>query len=336
MGSAFSFAVGAIAPILIYMAVGYALRLLRFANDAFFKGVNRLMFHVFLPVLIFCNLYEIESIGDIRFSSVLYVAVVILLLVGIGFLASLPVKRREQKGVVWQSAFRSNYAILGIPLAESIGGAPALSFASVIAAVSVPSYNLIAAIILSAYAEKGRGREQVKRAALSVIKNPLIIAVALGFVALGIRALLPTGADGTPVFSLARDLAPVYKALSGLGRVASPLALVVLGARFDFGRLGGNLRLLSLCTALRVVVAPLLGLSGAILLTRLGVLQFEAAEYPALIAVCGTPCAVSSAVMVSEIGGDEQLAAQIVVSTSVFSILTIMLSLVALRALGAL
>ena len=72
-------------------------------------------------------------------------------------------------------------------------------------------------------------------------------------------------------------------------------------------------------------------IGGAIALTHLGVLQITPVEVPALVAVFGSPIAVSSAVMVGEIGGDDQLAAQLVVWTSAFSLFTIFITVFLLR-----
>jgi len=112
--------------------------------------------------------------------------------------------------------------------------------------------------------------------------------------------------------------------LKNLSAVASPLALVVLGARFDFKAVGNLKKEIIIGTAMRVVMAPLIGLGGAIILSEFtGLFSFTATEYPAFISLFATPTAVSSAVMVGEIGGDEQLAGQLVVWTSVVSMLTI-------------
>ena len=105
--------------------------------------------------------------------------------------------------------------------------------------------------------------------------------------------------------------------------MASPLALVVLGARFEFKSVRSLAKPIIVSVILRLAVAPVVGIGTAIALSSMGVMSFTAIEYPALISLFGTPIAVSSAVMVGEIGGDEQLAGQIVVWTSLVSVFSI-------------
>ena len=82
---------------------------------------------------------------------------------------------------------------------------------------------------------------------------------------------------------------------------------------------------------MRIVFAPALAIGCAVLLNRFSPLDFTAVEYPALVAIFGSPIAVSSAVMIGEIGGDDQYGAQLVVWTSVFSMFTIFLTVFLLR-----
>ena len=116
--------------------------------------------------------------------------------------------------------------------------------------------------------------------------------------------------------------------------MASPLALIVLGGQFVFSAAGKMLREIVLGTAWRTVLSPAIGLGLAILLNRLGLLRFGPAEYTALVALFGTPVAVSSAIMAGEMGNDEQLAGQYVVWTSLASMFTIFLFVVLLRSMG--
>ena len=138
-----------------------------------------------------------------------------------------------------------------------------------------------------------------------------------------IRQVMPFNESMEIVFSIERDMPFLYSAISTIARGTSALALIVLGARFDFSAVRGLLKQIVTATFMRLVVAPAVGVGLAVLLsTRMGVLPISAVEYPALISLFSTPVAVSSAVMVGEIGGDEQLAGQLVVWTSVFSMLS--------------
>lgn len=332
MGEIFLFSFNAVMPILLLVFLGWFLRVINFADDGFFKKANTMVFKIFLPVLLFVNIYEIESLESLNFSAVIYCVGAILLIFAVGyFLAHAVTKKRSHLGVLAQCSFRSNYAIIGIPLALSLGGESAVAFASVLSAVAVPMFNVLAVIILSHYSsEKEKGA--VKKTLLRTVRNPLIIGVFAGIAVLFIRSFIPVGAEGVPVFTIENSLPFLYKALKNLAGVASPLALVVLGARFDFKAVGSLKKEIITGTAMRIVMAPLIGLGGAVLLSEVfGIFDFTATEYPAFISLFATPTAVSSAVMVGEIGGDEQLAGQLVVWTSVVSMASIYLIVFAMK-----
>lgn len=328
----FLFSFNAVMPIILLMGLGMLLKKLRFADDAFFKKANALVFHVFLPLLLFCNIYEIETLSDVSWGVIGYICVIVLLLAFIGAaLAKLFIPNRLQKGPFIQCVFRSNCAIVGITLADALGGAPAVAFMAVATAATIPLFNTLAVIVLSYHSDADK-KPSVRQTLLRTVKNPLIISVALGLLVIGLRALLPLKSDGTPVFLLSRDCAFLFSTLSTAAKAATPLALVVLGARFDFSAVKGMRRQIVLGTFMRIVFAPLLAIGCAVALHRTGLLSFTAVEYPSLVAIFGSPIAVSSAVMIGEIGGDDQYGAQLVVWTSVFSMFTIFLTVFCMRA----
>ena len=150
---------------------------------------------------------------------------------------------------------------------------------------------------------------------IKTIQNPLIIGIMLGILCLIVRMLLPLNDSGQPLFMIKNNIPFLYSALQNVGKIASPLMLVVLGAQFDFGAAAQLLKQIILGTSLRLVVSPLLGIGIAVLLKDF--LNLTTLEMPALIAMFSTPVAVSSVVMTEQSGGDGQLAAQLVVWTSI-------------------
>lgn len=335
MGQIFLFACNAVVPILLLALLGWVLQKLRFADDGFFKTANKLVFRVFLPILLYCNIYEIESLQDVNWGAVVYISLIVLVLYAIGVgLARLCIPDRLQKGPFIQCVYRSNCAIVGIPLAEALGGTKAVAFTAVATAVTIPLFNTLAVICLSHYA--GEQRPPIRQTLLRTVKNPLIIGVALGIVTVGVRMLLPKNNAGEAVFLLSRDCPFLFSALTTAAKAATPLALVVLGARFDFSAVRALRKQISIAVFMRLVFAPALAVGGAVLFSRLGILPFSKVEYPALVAVFASPIAVSSSVMVSEIGGDDQYGAQLVVWTSVLSVFTVFLTVFLMRSFAIL
>ena len=149
MKDIFMFSFNAVMPILLMMMLGYFLRSVHFADEAFFKKANTLVFKVFLPVLLFVNVYEIESLSKINWPVVVYTVAIVGVLCTLGLvLTKLLFRTRSKIGPLCQCSFRSNYAIIGIPLAEALGGSEAVGFACVLSAAAIPLFNILAVIII--------------------------------------------------------------------------------------------------------------------------------------------------------------------------------------------
>jgi predicted permease len=329
--SIFLFAINAVLPLVLLILLGYLLRRAGFFTDEFLKIGNKVVFRVALPALLFYNVYSVKSFAEIRMSAVLYSLCVVLLLFFLGLLTVrffVPV--RAQRGAALQCVFRSNYAILGVSLVEALGITGGNAHAAVMSAFAIPLFNMLAVFVLSVYGEEC----EVKFTSVlkKIAKNPLILGVLAGFLALGLRALLPVGADGLPVFSLQGDLKFLYSAIASLAKMSSPLALLVLGGSFQLSAAKGYLPQILYGTLWRILLAPTVAILGAYFLCRAGVLSFDAADYAVLLALFGSPVAVSSAIMAREMKSDATLAGQYVVYTSVFSVFTIFLFVLILRA----
>ena len=319
----FMYAINAVMPIIMLIVLGYILKQIGFLDANFVKRGNKLVFRVGLPALLFYTIYNVEDLGAFNWSTVWFSIGAVLLIFVLGLIVvRLFVKDRKRKGVVLQCIFRSNYAIIGIPLAEALGGPEGIALVAVLSAFVVPLFNVLAVIALSLFTNEG-GKIDIKSVLKKIVTNPLILGTVAGLVALLIRSLLPVGADGLPVFYIYRDLKFVYKAVENLSKLATPLALIVLGGQFVFSAAGKMLKEIIIGVSWRTLLSPAVGIGLALLLTHLGVVNFGPAEFTVFVALFGTPVAVSSAVMAGEMGCDDQLAGQYVVWTSVCSMFTI-------------
>ena len=335
MGHIFMTAVNAVFPIIGLILLGYILRRKNFLSDSFLKTGNRLVFQVCLPCMLFLNVYDISDFGVIRWNVVAYAVGMVLLLFVLGLASALAVtKVPERRGVLLQCVFRSNYAIIGLSLAAALGGEEALAVSAIVSAFTIPVFNILAVVALTMFVgkrEKGSGG-----IAREILTNPLILGVALGLLALAVRGL-EVRLWGREVFSLRRDVKFLYSMLTSLKSIASPLALIVLGGQFTFSAIGRLWKEIAVGTVWRIVLSPLLGLGAAALLSECtGWFSCGVNEFPALVALFGSPVAVSSAIMAGSMGSDEQLATQLVVWTSLGSIVTIFLEVCILMSAGLL
>ena len=324
-------AVNAVAPIVLLIALGYLLKRTGLLNKPFLEVGNKLVFRIFLPAMLFLNIYSIPSLGQIRWDLVGYCLIVITVVFLAGWLVSRSAtKDLTRRGVIWQCTFRSNFAIIGLPLATSLGGDAGAAVAAVLSAFTIPMYNVYSVIALSVYTGQKKSPASVAK---SIITNPLTYSVAIGLLALLVR-FLQVELFGRVVFSLERDLKFLYKTLDNLKALASPLALIVLGGESEFSAVRGMLKEISVSVFSRVVAAPMIAVSGALVLDAFGYMPCGKGELAGIIALFGSPVAVSSAIMAGNMKNDLQLATQLVIWTSVASVVTIFGTVCVLMAAG--
>ncbi len=312
----FLFALEAVAPIILMVAIGYIIKKIKLANADIAKAINRLVFRVFLPCMLFLNVYKINSMEDIDLGYVVYALVALLIIFTLAIpCVMLITKHSTRRGVLLQAAFRSNYALIGIPLAQSLFGDGGLAVATLLSAAAIPAFNILAVISLSVFRD-GKQTVSVKKILLDIIKNPLILSVLSGIIVLGIReAFVSAGIS----FRLT-DIAPVYTALGYLSSLATPLALLVLGVQFEFSAIKELKKEILFGTLARTVVAPVLAIGVAYAFLRH---HFSGAHFAAFVAMFATPVAVSSVPMAQEMKSDSVLAGQLVVWTTLSSALTV-------------
>ena len=355
-------AVNAILPIILLIVLGYFLKRIKFLSKDFLKLGNKLVFRILLPVMLFVNIYDSDW-SAFRWDIILYALIAILVIFCLGLITCiLTTKKPERRGVILQCTFRSNFAIIGTSLTASLAGSgfldSAMANVALLQAFSIPMFNILAVISLSIFVgkepaavkneqitalseaavaaapPKNSSDHGIKNILKGIVTNPLIIAVAIGLVCLGIRRL-EVAVCGDVVFSIKNHLTFLYSVLNQLKNCASPFALIVLGGQFEFSAVKGMLKEIIVGTSWRIVLAPVLGLGVAILLTRYtSILPLGAGEFPALVALFGSPVAISSAVMAAEMKNDDQLATQLLVWTSVLSIITIFIIVCVLMAAG--
>jgi predicted permease len=229
----------------------------------------------------------------------------------------LATKQGARRGVLLQAVFRSNYALIGIPLAQSLFGEQGLAIATLLSAAAIPMFNILAVISLSVFGDEQR--VNVKKILLGIIKNPLILSVLAGVGALGIRLLFVRAGIS---FRLA-DIKPVYTVLGYLSNLATPLALLVLGIQFEFSAVKEMKKEIAFGTLARTVIAPTLAIGVAYVMFRE---QFDGSHFAAFVAMFATPVAVSSVPMAQEMKGDAALAGQLVVWTTLASALSVFIA----------
>lgn len=332
MADAFIFAANAVLPIVLTIVFGYFLKRINLLTPEFLDVGNKLTFRVLLPAMLFYNVYNIDSLRDVNFVFVLYGLAAVLVIFFLGILITcMFTKDNAKRGSLAQAMFRSNYAIIGLPLAESLFGAEGAAAAGVMSAFCVPLFNILGVVVLSIYnGDNKGGKLDVKKILLGVVKNPLILGTVAGIVALGIRELFVA----CDISFRLTDIEFLYKTLTNIKSICTPFALIVLGGRFEFSAVKRIWKEIVFGTAMRTVAVPVLGLGGALLLKQFVYPDLSGAHFATYIGVFATPVAVASAIMAKEMKADDELAGQLVVWTSLVSTVTIFAYVTVLRAIG--
>lgn len=324
------FSLEAVLPVILVIMAGYGIQKAKIVTEDFFRQANTFVFKVALPLYLFYSVYGIENIEDIN-VRLLVMAVALIIVVFLLALAAILLYTKDagKRGALIQTAFRSNYAIIGLPLAQAMGGDAALANAALISAVGIPLFNALAVVTLTIFSYDNEGKKiSVASILKSIVTNPLIIGVFCGVVLVFMRRFTD--------FRIKDDLPAVYKAVENLGRIASPLALVVLGGRFKVSAVKELAPDIAVGVVWRLVLTPIIGLGMSVLLAAKGIVNIDNTVYPALIAFFCSPTAVSSAIMAESMHSHGELARQLVIWTNIVSIFTLFVTIALFRSLGML
>lgn len=337
MAETFQFAFNAICPMVLLMLLGYFSRRMVFFDENALKKLNGFVFQFGIPALMFCNVYSLDRLSDISIPLMVFALVSLVGLTGIGVIfAHLTSARQGEKGVMIQDVFRSNFAIVGATMAQSLGGAAGSVVAASLQAPSIIYFNVAAVICLTAYSVNADRTVHAGGIIVSILKNPLIQVQLAGVLCLCVRGLIPVDSQGLPVFTLENHLPWLYSFLNSLAQMASPLVLILLGTQVDFRAVGDFKRQLVSGTMMRLVFAPAFGLMLAVIAGKLGLLEVSPAVFSALIALYGSPAPAAGAVMAEQMSDAGELARQYVVWTTVGSVISLFLWVVLLRGIGLL
>ena len=307
----FILSMNVVLPLFLTIVFGYFIRRINLVDDYTLKKVNNLIFKTFLPMLLFFNIYNIDIEGALNIKLMIFApASIIITCIAAGIIIPLIEKDNRKRGVLIQGIFRSNFVLFGLPIAMSLFGDDNVGVTSILIAIIVPMFNFLAVIVLQIF--KG-GKLDFKNIIKGIITNPLIIASLIGIVMLVLKIKLPTFLE---------------KTISDMSKIATPLALVVLGGSLKIERISNNIKQLIIGITGRLIIVPLI-------FVPIGIcLGFRDVELATIMIMLSAPVAVSSFTMAEQMDGDGDLAAQLVVFTSMFSVITIFIYIFIMKQLG--
>lgn len=296
-------------PIFILVAIGVVLKRIDFVDDKFIQTSSKLVFSLCLPLLLFTtisasDLKETFNLALLNFSVVASVAAFLFSwVVAIAF-----VSPRSDRGVFIQACFRSNLGVVGLALCANAYGEQGLALASMLMASLTVTYNILSVGILSFYA--GHESLSFKQVFIDILKNPLIVAIALAVIVSAVQIPVPR---------------IILSAGEYLGSLALPLALLGTGAGMNLKAIRDSSLITILAVVIKTALIPLAVTLAAIML------GFEGIILGSLFLMFVSPTATASFIMVKSMGGNDALAANLIMVTTLASIFTSSIGLFLLR-----
>lgn len=300
-----------ILPLIILIGVGYYLNYRRVVKQETWKELNKLVFKVFLPVLLFRNMLEMDIANEMNIYIILYAIMTILLLfVFLCIVVKKIIPTKSRAVTVIQGIYRSNFALFGIAVTESMYGTGNAGVTGILVAVIVPLFNVLAVILFTSISDE---RMSIKNILKGIAKNPLIIGTLAGVLFKITKIELMSG---------------VESGITMLSNLATPTALLVLGGTFSIPKTIKNWMELLAVIIGRLLVVPVIFVVLSVLL------GYRDKELFALFIMYASPTAVASFSMAESMGGDGELAGQIVVFTTVISLVTCTIGIFIMKVLN--
>ncbi|PWB34935.1 AEC family transporter [Pseudomonas sp. SDI] len=287
------------APVFAMLFMGVLLRRLGAINDGFIQTASALVFNVCMPALLFLGIYHADLSTAVKPGLLLYFTVATLAGFGVAWLVAIWRCPRADRGVYTQGAFRGNNAVIGLALAGSLYGELGISLGAVLAALVILLYNSLAAIVLAVYSPTVKSDPW--SICKNILRNPLIISVLLA---------IPMAYGQVPL--------PNWLLTSSdyLAQMTLPLALICIGGTLSLTSMRASGKLAIEAASLKMVWLPLFGTLGA------WFCGFRGPELGILFLYIGAPTAAASYVMARASNGNHELAASIIVITTLLAAIT--------------
>lgn len=309
------FSLNATVPVFAMIILGMLFKKIGIIDDVFASKMNKFVFLIPLPVLLFKDLatLDFKEIWDTKF--VLFCFFITIFSILIVTILSFLLKNKKNQGEFIQASYRSSAALLGIALIQNVYGKATMAPLMIIG--SVPLYNIMAVVVLSFFSpeRKGISKEVWLKTIKGILTNPILIGIVVGILWSLLHLPMPTMLD---------------KTVTSIRNVATPLGLMAMGATFNYKEALGDLK-----PALCASFIKLFGFC-AIFLPLAIYLGFQREQLIAILVMLGSATTVSCFVMAKSMGHAGILTSTVVMLTTIFSGFSITMWLYILKEMGLL
>ena len=311
----FIYSINVTMPIFLVMVIGYILKQIGMLNDNFVTVANKFNFKVTLPFMLFKDIagVDIKAVFDIKY--VLFCAIVSTICFWVVWgTAKLLVRDKTIRGAFVQSSFRGSAAVMGLAFIQNIYGSSAMGPLMIVSAV--PLYNIFSVIVLTFEANDSTGIDKtakIRQAGINICKNPIILSILAGLIVglLGIQ--FPT---------------LVNKTVSNVAQMATPLALITIGAGFEGRKALAKIAPTMAASMIKLVLQPLVFLPVA------AWMGFSGEKMIAILIMLASPTTPSCYIMAKSMNNDEVLTASVIVTTTLMAAFTLTGWIFLLKTLG--
>mgnify|MGYP004552935013 FL=1 len=311
----FIYSINVTMPIFLVMVIGYILKQIGMLNDNFVTVANKFNFKVTLPFMLFKDIagVDIKAVFDIKY--VLFCAIVSTICFWVVWgTAKLLVRDKTIRGAFVQSSFRGSAAVMGLAFIQNIYGSSAMGPLMIVSAV--PLYNIFSVIVLTFEANDSTGidkKAKIRQAGINICKNPIILSILAGLIVglLGIQF---------PML--------VNKTVSNVAQMATPLALITIGAGFEGRKALAKIAPTMVASTIKLVLQPLVFLPVA------AWMGFSGEKMIAILIMLASPTTPSCYIMAKSMNNDEVLTASVIVTTTLMAAFTLTGWIFLLKTLG--
>lgn len=307
------FSLNSTIPIFLLMVLGMFFRKLGLFDEVFISRLNKFVFVIALPTLLFGDLSTTDFSKDWDGTYVLFCFCVTLLSIFLAFIVSIPFRHSVSQGEFVQAAYRSSASIIGMAFVQNIYGD--YGMASLMIIGTVPLYNAMAVIVL-ALLKPGQSSltpALLKKTFIGILTNPIILGIVFGAVWSLLKIPMPVILDKTVNF---------------VGVLATPLGLMAMGAAFKFQSFNRDIKPIVVCTFMKLVVFVAAFMPLAIYM------GFTQSKLVAGLIMLGSATTISSYIMARNMGHDGSLTAGTVMLTTLFSAFTLTFWLFILKSMN--
>lgn len=307
----FIICVNAVIPSAIYLIIGITLKVTGVIKDEEVKKFTHVVFVTLYPFIMFDNLYGKNIADNMDVKLGLYaVGFTVLQFAASWIFVCAIEKNNYERGAMIQALYRSNYVLMGFPIAVNLFGKGNITAVAIIMMLVVPFYNITAVIVFETFrGGKVNFGQMLKR----ILTNPIIDGGIAAFIVMILGITLPQ---------------PIVNTVGTLSDATAPIAMILLGAALNLKGFSSDRKRIAICTIGKLVVFPAIGIAGAVFL---GIRDVQLIAVTLMVAA---PIALASYAMASSMGGNGKLAGELVVITTIASCFTIPVFLFILKTNG--